>query len=131
MTDQEILDNAPLPDWTHHNDDQDSDVSCFYSYIKQIEGVNGQEFYKLGFDGKRKVWKQCNGIYNTTRSRIDIKRIAELEKEKAIGVYHFTVEEYKAHNLEQQAKALQFALENITNPDLLYSRLKALKEQGK
>ena len=59
------------------------------------------------------------------------KRIAELEKEKAIGVYHFTVEEYKAHNLEQQAKALQFALENITNPDLLYSRLKALKEQGK
>ena len=79
MTNQKILDNAPLPDWTHHNDDQDSDVACFYSYIKQIEGVNGQEFYKLGFDGKRKVWKQCSGIYNTTRSRIDIKRIAELE----------------------------------------------------
>ena len=79
MTNQEILDNAPLPDWTHHNDDQDSDVACFYSYIKQIEGVNGQEFYKLGFEGKRKVWKQCSGIYNTTRSRIDIKRIAELE----------------------------------------------------
>ena len=43
----------------------------------------------------------------------------------------FTVTLYKdalqAHNLEQQAKALQFALENITNPDLLYSRLKALK----
>jgi hypothetical protein len=34
----------------------------------------------------------------------------------------------KAHNLKQQAKALQFALENITNPDLIYSRLKALKE---
>lgn len=79
MSNQEILDNAPLPDWTHHNDDQDSDVACFYSYIKQIEGINGQEFYKLGFDGKRKVWKQCSGIYHTTRSRIDIKRIVELE----------------------------------------------------
>lgn len=82
MTDQEILDNAPLPDWTHHNDDIDSDVACFYSYIKQVEGINGQGFYKLGFDGKRKVWKQCAGIYNTTRSRIDIERIAELEKER-------------------------------------------------
>ena len=81
MTNQEILDNAPLPDWTHHNDDIDSDVACFYSYIKQVEGINGQEFYKLGFDGKRKVWKQCTGIYNTTRSRIDIKLITELEKE--------------------------------------------------
>tara|TARA_R110001632_G_scaffold37039_2_gene93718 strand:+ start:9215 stop:9544 length:330 start_codon:yes stop_codon:yes gene_type:complete len=81
MNNKEILDNAPLPDWTHHNDDIDSDVACFYSYIKQVEGINGQEFYKLGFDGKRKVWKQCAGIYNTTRSRIDIERIAELEKQ--------------------------------------------------
>ena len=37
----------------------------------------------------------------------------------------------EAHNLEQQAKALQFALENITNPDLLYSTLVKLKEQVK
>jgi hypothetical protein len=35
---------------------------------------------------------------------------------------------FEAHNLEQQAKVLQFALENITNPDLIYSRLKALKD---
>lgn len=38
-------------------------------------------------------------------------------------------ESQEINNLGQQAKALQFALENITNPDLLYSRLKALKEQ--
>ena len=79
MKDQEIIDNADLPDWTHHNDDIDSDVACFHSYIKQVEGINGQEFYNLGFDGKRKIWKRCNGIYNTTRSRIDIERIVELE----------------------------------------------------
>jgi hypothetical protein len=36
---------------------------------------------------------------------------------------------FKANNLEQQAKALQFALENITNPELIYNRLKALKEK--
>jgi hypothetical protein len=81
MNNQEILDNADLPDWTHHNDDIDSDVACFYSYIKQVEGINGQEFYKLGFDGRRKIWKRCNGIYNTTRSRIDIERIVGLEKD--------------------------------------------------
>jgi hypothetical protein len=87
MNNQEIIDNAPLPDWTHHNDDIDSDVACFYSYIKQVEGANGQEFYKLGFDGERKVWKQCNGIYNTTRAREDVNRIVELENalDKLIG----------------------------------------------
>ena len=85
MNNQGILDSAPLPDWTHHNDDIDSDVACFYSYIKQVEGANGQEFYKVGFDGKRKVWKQCNSIYNTTRSRIDIERIVELETTKKGG----------------------------------------------
>ena len=85
MNNQGILDSSPLPDWTHHNDDIDSDVACFYSYIKQVEGANGQEFYKVGFDGKRKVWKQCDSIYNTTRSRIDIERIVELETTKRGG----------------------------------------------
>jgi hypothetical protein len=35
------------------------------------------------------------------------KRIAELEKERAIGVYHFTIEEYKTHNLEQQSIGIE------------------------
>jgi hypothetical protein len=43
------------------------------------------------------------------------KRIAELEKEKAIGVYHFTVEEYKAHNLEQQAKGVEDCIKETAN----------------
>ena len=76
---------------------------------------------------------------NFDRLRFEIKdnRIAELEKEvkqyKAVEnwVRSFTIDELEAHNLEQQAKALQFALENITNPDLLYSTLVKLKEQVK
>ena len=47
----------------------------------------------------------------------------------------FTVPLYEdaleAHNLEQQAKGLQFALANIHNPDLLYNTLVKLKEQTK
>ena len=59
--------------------------------------------------------------------------IAELESnilmlEQYNGSVESLIKDIKAHNLEQQAKALQFALENITNPDLIYSRLKALKE---
>jgi hypothetical protein len=80
------------------------------------------------------------------------KRIAELEKDKdklniQIEVLKHSDAEYyglysellfspneppeslEANNLEQQAKALQFALENITNPELIYNRLKALKEK--
>jgi hypothetical protein len=112
MHEQEIIDNAPLPDWTHHNDDIDSDVSCFYSYIKQVETANGQEFYKLGFDGKRKVWKQCVGIYQTTRARKDIERIAELEKKlKAYkcldgDLIYITKKELLQRDLEQQAKGV-------------------------
>ena len=60
-------------------------------------------------------------------------KIAELESnilmlEQYNGSVESLIKDIKAHNLEQQAKALQFALENITNPDLIYSRLKALKE---
>ncbi len=72
-------------------------------------------------------------------------RIADLEKEKAIGVYHFTVEEYKAHNLEQQAKGAMmaanlrlqddetwsYASQHIeTLADDLLLRSEALKEKG-
>ena len=66
-------------------------------------------------------------LYDTpeVRSLADIAKIEELEKERAV------------RDLRQQAMVLRFALENITNPDLLYSRLsvlnsrlKALKEQG-
>ena len=48
--------------------------------------------------------------YNTITALNE--RIAELEKERAIGVYHFTVEEYKIHNLEQQEKAVNILYKN-------------------
>ncbi len=71
-----------------------------------------------------------------------LERVAELEEERtdwksykakllAKLKYYISEDEQVIRDLEQQAKALQFALENITNPDLLYSRLKALKEQVK
>jgi hypothetical protein len=59
-------------------------------------------------------------------------KIAELEKERddAIAAYSncMTGNQIHIRDLEQQAKELQFALENITNPELIYNRLKALKE---
>jgi len=85
MNEQKILDNAPLHDWTHVSDDMDTDAACFYSYLKQVETPNGQEFYKLGTDPVnlyRPVWNVKQSIYNTTRSRIDIERIVELEKKR-------------------------------------------------
>ena len=80
---------------------------------------------------KREAWREMSELR---------KHIAELEKEKAIGVYHFTVEEYKAHNLEQQAKGLtDYAKEQeqglnavwmIAAASKLINQAKALKEQG-
>ena len=71
-------------------------------------------------------------------------KVAELEKEKAIGVYHFTVEEYKAHNLEQRAKGIDWVLAcrelNLSEGEVhtlmdkcnrLCNQAKALKEQVK
>lgn len=81
MSDQQILKKAPLPDWTHYFDDTDhDDDGCCYSYLKQVEGINGQEVYKLGWDRKRRIWIRVDAVYNTMRSRFDIERIAELEK---------------------------------------------------
>jgi hypothetical protein len=61
-------------------------------------------------------------------------KIAELEKnismlEQYNGSVESLIKDIEANNLDQQAKALQFALENITNPELIYNRLKALKEK--
>ena len=36
----------------------------------------------------------------------------------------FTKQALQAHNLEQQAKALGFALENIVNPEVIYNERK-------
>jgi len=38
------------------------------------------------------------------------RRRAELEKERAMSVFNFTVDEYKAHNFKQQAKGIEDAL---------------------
>jgi hypothetical protein len=63
--------------------------------------------------------------------QIQVERIAELEKERAIGVYHFTVDEYKAHNLEQQAKGAirltNVAMKKLQHPKCSQSRLEYFK----
>jgi hypothetical protein len=70
--------------------------------------------------------------------------ITKLEKERAIGVYHFTVDEYKAHKLEQQAigayESVWFCkFEGVRTDEqpnrhishLLNARVKELRNQAK
>ena len=117
MINQEILDNAP--DGATHIDNDGE-------YAK--EDGYGLEYFRL-------AWHKYTEPVEL-RSLADIKRIVELEKEKAIGVYHFTVEEYKAHNLEQQASGIEVAvrlnLKSYSDPYVikLMDRAAELREQS-
>ena len=137
MNDQKILDDAPKG----------------AIGIKIMDG-----FYRWALkDGSMSKIYDCetfNDYNQIHRSLVDIKRIAELEKEisqyKAVEnwVRCFKINELEAHNLEQQANACDRIIEMATisklhsphmitrdsvidERDDLRSQSKALKEQGK
>ena len=127
MTDQEILDNAPKGA-THY--------SQGIHYLALNSSNSWMRYDPNGFANAK--WFAANDYklsYSNKnfRSLADIKRIAELEKERAV------------RDLEQQAKGLiDFSItynEMATNPDslvnllvycanVLLGKAKALQEQG-
>ena len=107
MTDQEILDNAP------------KNTSIVDSKFKFFDDV----YCELDKKGEWN-WKCSSMPKYPIRSLADIKRIAELEKERVTS------------DLKVEIKALELALAFISDPDLIYNKckeskikLKALKEQ--
>jgi hypothetical protein len=124
-------------DVTHIDDDGGR-----YSYL-------GENTYSVWMDNEKiPYWREMphNNIEcaSNIRSVSDVKRIEELEKERAIGVYHFTVDEYKAHKLEQQAigayESVWFCkFEGVRTDEqpnrhishLLNARVKELRNQAK
>lgn len=88
MTEQEIINNAP-EGWTHYDVDDEA-------YIKNKDGIY---YWYNGF-----VWKLTSLSYITlTRSRADIERIVELEKDMAQTMMYI---EECTERLKNQAKEL-------------------------
>jgi hypothetical protein len=123
MNNKDILDNAP--DGATHLQYCSDGVDVCYLKI-------GENFY---FHDD-KSWLKVSPILANISSIEDIKRIAELEEENerlkqrvndTFDYCESVKKELPIRDLEQQAKYLQFALENITNPDLIYKKFKEAK----